>query len=168
LVLLFIWHEIEKEIVLLAGMSGVCDPSPFTRNEHRKEVERLCGLPFGKRRVEIEIRLPQIDRRSWDFLDVSRTLANCFKHDPFDKPDGRLLARLGLAENMNYATLSESGAIRFGLAEFLSLNPQAPFSEIVEAVQKSCDRILFMVRAGTPLRPLQQERVSLNPDTFEH
>jgi hypothetical protein len=50
LVLLFIWHEIEKEIVLLAGMSSVSDPSPFTHDEYHKEVERLCALPFNLRR----------------------------------------------------------------------------------------------------------------------
>src|ERR1700751_5025995 len=49
LVLLFVWHEIEKQIVLLAALSSAQDASPFTRDDYRKEVERLGSLN-GKRR----------------------------------------------------------------------------------------------------------------------
>jgi len=94
-----------------------------------------------------------LDSRAWDLLDVLRLLANSFKHDPFDKPSVVLLKRLGLPENMNYGSLAESGAVRFGLCKFLGIGDDAAFSEIVDAVRKFCDRILFMLQAGTPLRP---------------
>lgn len=91
-----------------------------------------------------------------------RLLANSFKHDPFEKPSNVLLRRLGLPENMNYAPLSESGAVRFGLGKFLGISEGVEFSEIVDVVRKSCDRILFMLRAGTHLRSFDMsERVSL-------
>jgi hypothetical protein len=88
LVLLFMWHEIEKEIVLLAAMSGSQDASPMTRDDYRKEVERLGSLDGKTRKKEIERLLPKLDNRAWDLLDVLRLLANSFKHDPFDKPSG--------------------------------------------------------------------------------
>jgi hypothetical protein len=53
------------------------------------------------------------------------------------------------------------------LGQFLGIGDDAEFSEIVDAVRKSCDRILFMLQAGTPLRRFESERVSLNPRTFE-
>ncbi len=152
LVLLFMWHEIEREIVLLAAMSASQDASPMTRDDYRKEVERLGSLDGKKRKKEIEQLLPKLDNGAWDLLDVLRLLANSFKHDPFDKPSGDLLKRLGLPKNMNYGSLAESGAVRFGLGKFLGIGDDAAFSEIVDAVRKSCDRILLMVQAGTPLR----------------
>lgn len=168
LVLLFMWHEIEKEILLLAALSGSQATSPITRDEYRKEVVRLETLRPDKRKKELEKRLPALDQGAWDLLDVLRLLANSFKHDPFDKPSDVLLKRLGLPENMNYAPLSESGAVRFGLGRFLGIGEGVEFSEIVDAVRKFCDRILFMLRAGTHLRSFEMgERVSLNPDGFE-
>jgi len=98
---------------------------------------------------------------------VLRLLANSFKHDPFDKPNGVLLKRLGLPENANYAPLSESGAVRFGLSKFLGIGDEATFSEIVNALRKFCNQILFVLRSGTRLRSFKHELVSLNPDTFE-
>jgi hypothetical protein len=167
LVLLFMWHDIEKEIVLASARSGVQDSSPISRDDFRKEVERLAGLTFEKRRIEIEKRLPTIDRPSWDLLDLLRLLANSFKHDPFDKPDHRLLGRLSLAPNMNYATLAESGAVRYGLGRFLGIGDDVSFAEIVEEIRKRCGRILLMLQAGTLSRPFKPERMSLNPDSFE-
>jgi hypothetical protein len=168
LVLLFIWHEIEKEIVLIAALSGSQDASPITRDDYRKKVTRLEKLNQDRRKRELEKLLPALDPRAWDLLDVLRLLANSFKHDPFDKPKGVLIERLGLPKNMNYAPMSESGAVRFGLAKFLGIGDDASFSQIVDAVCKSCDRILLALRAGTPLRSFDTgERVSLNPDTFE-
>jgi len=166
LVLLFMWHEVEREIMLLAALSGLQDASPISRDDYKKEVDRL-GHPRGEaRKKEIEKRL-LLDRSSWDLLDVLRLLANSFKHDPFGKPNARLLKRLGLTDNMNYASLSESGAVRFGLGKFLGIGDGATFCEIVDALRKSCDKILFMLRSGTPLRSFKHEQVSLNPDTFE-
>jgi hypothetical protein len=72
LVLLFMWHDIEKEIVLTSARSGVHDSSPISRDDFRKEVERLGILSFEKRRIEIEKRLPTLDRPSWDLLDLLR------------------------------------------------------------------------------------------------
>jgi hypothetical protein len=152
LVLLFMWHKIEKEIVLLAALSGAKDTSPIARDDYRKKVNRIEKLKPEKRRKELEKLAPALDNRAWDLLDMLRLLANSFKHDPFGKPSHLLLKRLGLSEKMNYASLSESGAIRFGLAKFLGIGEDAAFSEIVDAVRKSCDRILFMLQAGTPLR----------------
>lgn len=165
LILLFMWHDIEKEILLASARSAVQNSDPISRNDFRSEVERLAGLSFEKRRIEIEKRLPVVDRNSWDLLDLLRLLANSFKHDPFDKPDHRLLNYLSLAPNVNYATLAESGAVRYGLGRFLGIGDDASFAEIVEEIRKRCDRILFSVHAG--IRPFQHERVSLNPNTFE-
>ena len=100
-------------------------------------------------------------------LDLLRLLANSFKHDPFDKPDHRLLKYLSLAPNMNYATLAESAAVRYGLGGFLGIGDDASFAEIVEEIHKRCDSILFMLHAGTHLRAFNDERVSLNPRTFK-
>lgn len=168
LVLLFMWHELEKEIVLMAALSSAEDASPMTRDGHRQEVKRISKLkPEAKKRAAIEKRLPALDIRAWELLDVLRLLANSFKHNPFGKPNRQLLERLGLPENMNHGTLSESGAVRFGLGKFLGVGDDVSFSEIVDAVRKSCDRILLSLESGTPLRPWAHERVSLNPDTFE-
>jgi len=167
LVLLFVSHDVEKEIVLLAALSASQDTSPITRDDYRKEANRIGGLGLEKKKKELEKRLPALDQRAWDLLDLLRLLANSLKHDPFDKPSGVLLKRLGLSENMNYASLYESGAVRFGLGKFLGIGDDAAFSEIVEAICKSCDRVLFMLRAATPLRSFEYERVSLNPDSFE-
>ncbi len=93
LVLLFMWHEIEKEILLLAALSGSQATSPITRDEYRKEVVRLETLRPDKRKKELEKRLPALDQGAWDLLDVLRLLANSFKHDPFDKPSDVLLNR---------------------------------------------------------------------------
>lgn len=167
LVLLFMWHDIEKEIVLASARSGEQDSGPMSRDDFRKEVERLAGLSFDKRRIEIEKRLPTLDRTSWELLDLLRLVANSFKHDPFDKPNHRLLKHLSLAPNMNYATLAESGAVRYGLARLLGIGDDAPFAEIVEEIRKRCDRIVFMLHTGIHLRAFKDERVSLNPSTFE-
>jgi hypothetical protein len=166
LVLLFIWHEVEKEIVLIAALSSMVDNSPISRDDYSKEVDRLGSLDGKTRKRELKKLLP-LDRRQWDLLEVLRLLANSFKHDPFDKPNGILLKRLGLPENANYAPLSESGAVRFGLSKFLGIGDEATFSEIVNALRKSCDQILFVLRSGTRLRSFKHELVSLNPDTFE-
>lgn len=166
LVLLFIWHKLEKEIVNIAALSADRVDSPIGRDDYRNEVVRLEQLGHEKRRKELKKLLP-LGERDWALLDVFRLLANSYKHDPFDKPSKALLARLGLPENVNYAPLSESGAVWFGLSKFLNVGDEARSSEIVDALRKSCDQILFRLRAGTRLRSFKPERVSLNPDTFE-
>jgi hypothetical protein len=166
LVLLFIWHKIEKEIVNIAALSAERDASPISRDDYRNEVVRLEQLRHEKRNKELLELLP-LGQRDWALLDVLRLLENSYKHDPFDKPNKRLLKGLSLPENVNYAPMSESGAVWFGLSKFLGVGDEATSSEVVDALRKSCDQILFRMRSGTRLRPFKHERVSLNPDTFE-
>jgi hypothetical protein len=60
LVLPFVWHEMEKEIVLLAAMSASQDATPMTRDEYRQGVERLGGLKGNRRKKELKKRLPTL------------------------------------------------------------------------------------------------------------
>jgi len=167
LVLLFLWHDIEKEMLLLAARSTAQNTTPISHDEYGKEIRRLASLKGEKIEKELRRLLPALDAAAWKLLDVLRLLANSFKHNPFDKPSSALLTKLGLGENLNYASLSESGAIRFGLGKFLGINEEATFSEIVDAVCKRCSGIVLMLEAGTPLRSFEHARVSLNPATFE-
>ncbi len=166
-VLLLMWHEIEKELVLFAARSAWKDESPITHDDFKDEVVRLGALRASERKKELKKLLPALDTRAWDLLDVLRLLANSLKHNPFDKPTGTLLKRLGFPENTNCASLSESGLLQFGLGRFLGIGETATFSEIVDEVSKSCNRILFLLQTGR-LRPFDMsERVSLDPETFE-
>jgi hypothetical protein len=93
LVLLFIWHKIEKEIVNIAALSAERDDSPISRDDYRNEVVRLAKLRHEKRKKELGELLP-LDQHDWALLDLLRLLANSYKHDPFDKPSKNLLKRL--------------------------------------------------------------------------
>jgi hypothetical protein len=54
LVLLFIWHKVEKEIVLIAALSSVPDDSPISRDDYGQKVERLESLRSDKRGKELK------------------------------------------------------------------------------------------------------------------
>jgi len=162
LVLLFIWHRTEKELLSIAALSTERDNSPISRDDYRNEVVRLEQLRQKKGEKKELSKLLPLDQRDWALLDVLRLLANSYKHDTFNKPSKQLLNRLGLPESVNYAPLSESGAVWFGLSKFLGVSDKATSSEIVDALRKSCDQILFSMRSGTRLRSFKHERVPLN------
>jgi len=137
LVLVFVWHQSEKDLVQLAARADETLTTELTADEYKEDVLRLSR---PRSWFEISGRLgpgPEISqyRVCWDIL---RPSVNLYKHGPFDKPNEDLLRNLGLDPAENYASLADSGDVREALCSELGFPKDERYSGIADAFIQSC------------------------------
>lgn len=157
LVMVSIWHSIERDLVLLAARRG--DPTskiPF--EEYKSCVTAIANTRQRLRRLKKELKLSAFS--DWRALDALRLLANCYKHDPFNEPQDELLKALGLDRAACYASLNESPALCEAFCSALGLGAEAQYKDVAKAYLEIADRFIKEVRTKTPLRPHKARRVS--------
>jgi hypothetical protein len=172
LLLVAIRHQVERELVDIAARRAF-NGREISFDDYRKQlpVERE---ELRRRAEQLFAKLNLNSHPEWQSsMNTLRFLANCYKHDPTQEPDRALLKHLGLDLNLNYSSLSESDALREGLAKSLGLQTVGPWADpsyiaIVEAFIVKAEGFLAGVRAQPGLSPIKPERLSLNPDDFLH
>ena len=129
-------------------------------------VERDRLMDHGWKELIAKLQLNSF--REWDTsMQSLRLLANCYKHEPSEGPGFELLKHRKLSE-LNYASLSESDAIREGLAESVGLAAHADYCEIAERFLECVERFLTEVREQPGLSPIKSGAVSINPADAAH
>lgn len=167
LVLVLVWHEIEKELLRLAARADENATIKISRQDYREEVKRLRGIGNKKRWTTIEGRLHIKSFDDHEILDVLRLVVNCYKHDPSDRPDDELLKKLALDTGTPYAPLAESFAFQKALARFVGIDEDSGYSEIAKKFVLSSRQFLREVKMGASLRPFKRETVSFRPSDAE-
>src|SRR5262245_15715230 len=93
LVMVSIWHYIERELVRMAARVG--DPASTIPTDEYNNAATTMADPKGRwNRLEVSLR-PK-DYPDWSAVNALRLLSNCYKHDPFNKPQRGLLNALDL------------------------------------------------------------------------
>lgn len=158
LVMVSIWHYVERELVRMAARVG--DPVSKISFEDYKHAITKMGKPGQLKRLKGILRLS--DYSEWNTLDVLRLLANSYKHDPFDKPKRELLEalHLHLDPKANYRELNQSPALCDAFCSFLGLGVEAQYKDVARSYVDIAETFLNAVRTNTPLRHRKGGRVS--------
>lgn len=156
MVLVAVWHQVERELVWLAACVTK-DGKSISREQYKKNVQRERKLYVKDRGKMIE-KLTLDSFPEWkSSMKALHLLANCFKHDPAQQPNKSLLMHLNLPLKpsrrltVSYAPLSESSCFRDGLAAYLNLPKDADYCVIAKTFVDLADRFLKSVRQRTRL-----------------
>ncbi len=151
LVLVALRHQVERELVSIAARA---DTKPaITRKEHQENIanQREEIKKNGWKKLESKLSLGSL--AEWKTsMETLRLLANCFKHEPTQEPDERLLRHLNLPLKpvgrliVSYLPLPESSCFREGLAVSVNLPHDADYCTIAEAFVDSATRFLESAR----------------------
>jgi hypothetical protein len=171
MVLVAVWHQVERELVWLAACATK-DGKSIGREQYEKNIHRERKLYLRDRGRIIE-KLALDEFPEWkSSMEALRLLANCFKHDPTQRPSTNLLKHLSLplkpSERLvvGYAPLSESSLFRGGLAVYLNLSKDADYCLIAKMFVDSADQFLKSVRQRTRLAqsvPCRVQRIEYPP-----
>jgi hypothetical protein len=155
LVMVGIRHDVERQLILLAGRANVGPKIDRTKYklkvaDIRKRV-RSNGLKF----LESEFQLNNYPE--WNgSMRTLQLLANCLKHEPTLEPDPELLEHLGLPLEPSgwavtgYMPLPESEDFRKGLAKSVDLPENSDFCSIAECFVREADSFLDALKSRTP------------------
>ena len=165
LVLVYVWHELEREMVRLTARVQEGPAREISLHDYQQEVVRLTrNKDIWK---EIRRRLPVEKSDQYGLCyEVLRPLVNSYKHDPFGKPKKGLLEKLGLDASLNYAALTESDTVREALCRRLRLPANESYSGISDAFVRACEQLLLDATTSVALRPIERRPASLRPATF--
>ncbi len=168
LVLVFTWHDVEKELICLAARADNNLTTEIKFDEYRRNVEDLSGKTNSQKWVGIEQRLPIKRARQYNICrHTLRKLANSYKHQPFGRPTKDLIKELNLNADHKYAPHAESGELRAALCRKLGLAGNAGYAEICAEFVRRCDEFLTFVKAESRLRSVEPMPGSFNPDDLE-
>lgn len=164
-------HQVERELVLLAARLAD-DGSEITVEQYHKNVHKERELLKRDGLKRIFKRLDVKSCKETKVLEALRLLSNSYKHDPFVKPDVKLLKLLNLPsewpKKKNYAPLPESSSLQEAFAVFVGLGKDADYCDITERFVESVNEFLEGLKSRTKVRPFEKRLVSLNPQDFEH
>lgn len=188
-------HQVERELVLLAARLAD-DGSEITVEQYHKNVHKereLLKERDGWKRIFR--RLDVKSCKETKLLEALRLLSNSYKHDPFVKPDVKLLKLLNLPsewpkkktattamsdgtsigsqspktpKKKNYAPLPGSSSLQEAFAVFVGLGRDADYCDITERFVESVNEFLEGLKSRTKVRPFEKRLVSLNPQDFEY
>lgn len=157
LLLVGVWHGVEREFVSLAAAHSTDQPTgdPNEYWNRIKKVRRNFNKPKWKERFKRQFNLESLPE--WDTIEALRHLANAYKHDAFQRPSPELLRHLGLKEipiegppQVVYAALSDSLLFRRHLAEWLKLPPDSDYCSIASTVLDRVDQFMESARKAIP------------------
>jgi hypothetical protein len=179
-------HLVEKEMILLAARLAE-DTGEISTEEYRKNVEKerkLLKERDGWKRIYIRLQITT--GKEIQILEVLQELSNSYKHNPFAKPDTKLLKLLNLClewpkektvtrnvsevsspKKKNYATMSESGELWRRLGNLVELD-DAELCDITERFVERVGEFMNNLISRTKTRPFKREFASLNPQDFEY
>jgi hypothetical protein len=161
LVMVAIWHATERALIRMAAQVG--DPaSKISADEYHAAVTTMAKPSKRTQRLVTALSLTKYPH--WRKLDTLRLLANCYKHDPFKRPQEDLLKALGLDHTLNYAGLHESSKLCAGFCSLLKLGPETQYKHVASSYLDIAERFLKEVRARAPLRPLNAAKGTLRAD----
>ncbi|HVR26024.1 MAG TPA: hypothetical protein VMU26_22215 [Candidatus Polarisedimenticolia bacterium] len=187
-------HQVERELVLLAARLAA-DGSEISVEQYHKNVHRereLLKERDGWKRIFIRLDVKSCQETK--VLEALRLLSNSYKHDPFVKPDVKLLKLLNLPsewpkkktamsmsdatsigsqspkmpKKKSYAPLPESSSLQEAFAVFVGLGRDADYCDITERFVESVNEFLESLKNRTKVRPFERRLVSLSPQDFEY
>jgi len=156
LVLVFIWHQVEKALVKLAAQADKGVTTPIRVEDYAAEVRRL-SKPAARKEIRLRLGIEKgISSQHTVCWDILRPLVNSYKHDPFAEPSQELRNGLTLDPSAKYAPLAESDGVREALCRELGLPKDEQYSGITDAFVRSCSQFLADVKAKARLRPVER------------
>ncbi len=185
-------HRAERELVLLAARLAE-DGSEISVEQYHKNVHKereLLKERDGWKRIFI--RLDVKSCKETKVLEALRLLSNSYKHDPFLKPDIKLLKMLNLPsewpkkktamsdatstgsqsrktpKKKSYASLPESSSLQEAFAVFVGLGRDADYCDITERFVESVNEFLEGLKHRTKVRPFERRLASGSPQDFEY
>jgi len=192
MVLVALRHQVEREMIRLAARL-VDGGTEISAEQYQQNVEKERELLRERDRWKrMSIRLDVNSCKETKVLEALRLLSNSYKHDPFVKPDIKLLKLLNLRPDWpkkttaigdatsggsqspksprkkNYAPLPESTSLQEAFAVFVGLARDAEYCDITERFVDSVSQFLEGLKNRTKVRPFERRRVSLNPQDFEY
>jgi hypothetical protein len=165
LILIGIWHQVERELVWLAACAADTG-EVVDAEEYRKLVSIERDLYRSRKTREAVLAKLGITTLP-DWMLVLKFIAECYKHDPAAWPDRRLLDILSLptipTERLVrwYASLPESSLIEDGLVRYLGLPKEANFCDIADEFLSRAEQYLAELRQRPSLFGLRRAPVSL-------
>ncbi len=165
MLLVAIRHQVERELLSLAARV-TNDGKTITTERYRERVQEIRSLKKGCwPEISKTLGLPSFP--DWNgSMKTLQLLANCYKHEPSQGPEKKLLKHLGLDQTREYAPLPESGCFREGLALYLKLDKNTDYCDIAEELLKQADGFLASVQQQPNIRKVKWAPVSLHPKDF--
>lgn len=163
MLLVAIRHQVERELFSLAARA-TDDGRTLNYAQYQRRLKKLTG---DKRRWEKLVATLNLDTvPEWGPMEVLRLLANCYKHSASQAPQKPLLRKLSLDQARNYASLSESPALREGLARPLKLVEGSDYCDIASEFLTRADCLLSTVRQQQTLSAVKGGRGGARPSNF--
>lgn len=160
--LVALWHEVERELVKLAAQAGH-DGKEISGKEYEEEVQKLRkGKGWDWTTINDSLKLKSCGQ--YKPVEALRFLANSYKHDPWNEPDVKLLQLLKLETGAKYAALPESPGLQEGLAAFMGLGKEAAYCDIVEGFLDVASGFIAEIRSHTKVSAVRRGPTSFNPD----
>jgi hypothetical protein len=136
-------HQVERELMRVAARTVSDDDSQQTIISSEDYRQRLAELQRQKNPWECVIKkLHLTSCKNWsDSMRTLQLLSNCFKHEPTQQPDQKLIEHLkSLIEHfkpeaahiVGYASLSESQAFQKLLASSIKLPEETDYCTIAD------------------------------------
>ncbi|HEX6901991.1 MAG TPA: hypothetical protein VF789_19890 [Thermoanaerobaculia bacterium] len=150
-------HQIERELVWLAGLAAD-DGHEISFQQHDERVKELKGkgrISWDWKKIEKRLRFKSCE--GFKYVEALRHLANSYKHDPSVEPAGDLIEFLDLPSTVRCAPLPQSDRFREKLATFIGLEKHAPYCDIAEHFIDIADAFLERVKAQVTLSKLKPQ-----------
>jgi hypothetical protein len=164
MLLVAISHQVERELFSLAARATP-DGQTLNYAQYQRRLKKLNK--DKKKRWEKLVTTLRLDAVSeWRQMEVLRLLANSYKHSASQAPQKPLLRRLTLDEARNYASLSESPALREGLARSLRLDDGSDYCDIASEFLRCADGLLSTVRQQQTFSAVKGGRGGARPSNF--
>ena len=153
-------HQIERELVWLAGLAADDGPE-ISFQQHDERVKELKDrIRWDWKTIEKRLRFESCE--GFKYVEALRHLANSYKHDPSVEPAEELLKILDLPPTVRCAPLPQSDRFREGLATFIGLEKHAPYYDIAEHFIDIADAFLERVKAQVKLSTLKPQVLRLS------
>jgi hypothetical protein len=169
MLLVALWHQLEREVVSLAARS-TDDGQEINYQQYEQNVEKerktLGNNPRGWwKTISARFRIKSCEGHK--SIDTLRLLANSYKHDPAMKPQKKLLEALNLNTEDKYARLPESESVQKAFATSLGLGMNASYCDIAGRCVDIASNFFLSMESQTTLSPIKPRRVSMMPRDFE-
>lgn len=163
MILITLWHQVERELVAFAARAGD-EGRVIDGRRYRERVEQLRrGRGWNWKTINARLSLESCER--YGAIEALRLVANSYKHDLSVEPSEELKEYLQLPE-VDYAPLPESDLFRERFAAFVGLEVKAGYCEIAETLVGITGDFLKSVERRTRLSTVRWGPIPL--DRFAH
>ncbi|HUX66916.1 MAG TPA: hypothetical protein VMV31_05470 [Terriglobales bacterium] len=154
-------HQVERELLKLWARCGPEDEIAEELYLSRVKTKRaLLKDPKGWDQMACKLGFD----RAGALTETFRLLANCYKHDPWMIPDGKLAESLGDPVGVRFAPLPESEELRRRLAVSLGLDDQADYIAIAGCFLEKADSFLAGIEKRAHLGRVRREPAGFLPE----